>query len=153
MKRIIAYSITLGLMAATAGAQTIADCDWRASASAIPEPWSENTRTFANGEVRLALLDTIEPAASAFHLLILSPPYDLTGGRMCKVVSYGESLGYMGLDFGGLEAEYDPAVGLVFTLPGRLYSPEDDFSNALELTVTLNQATGEVTARHALGRD
>ena len=131
-------------------AQEVAECDWRASAQSIAEPWEANTRTFANGAVRLALLDTVEPAAGAFHLLILSPPYGETGERQCRVISREGTMGYASLDFAALEAGYDPAKGLTFTLPGVLYLPEESFSNSLRLTLTLNQATGEITLAQEL---
>ncbi|KPP90572.1 MAG: hypothetical protein HLUCCA08_14580 [Rhodobacteraceae bacterium HLUCCA08] len=141
----------LALAAGPLEAQDIHDCDWRASAAAIAEPWDSHTRSFANGAVRLALLDTIEPAAGSHYLLILSPPYDEIGGRMCKVVGFGDGLGYLMLDFADLQAAYDPARGLSFSLQGRLYDPASDFGNALVLHVTVNQATGAVEAWHELG--
>jgi hypothetical protein len=38
---------------------------WQASARNIPEPWQSSTRTLANGEIRVILPDTVEPAAGA----------------------------------------------------------------------------------------
>lgn len=65
--------------AAPVAAQTAIPCGWQARADAIVEPWAENTTTFANGALRVALLDTIEPAASAAYLLITHPPVDEVG--------------------------------------------------------------------------
>ncbi|PSL17861.1 hypothetical protein [Shimia abyssi] len=127
-------------------AQEAFDCDWPARAEAIVEPWSENTRTFANGEVRLALLDTIEPAAAAFHILILSPPYDEVGGRQCKTLSLAEGIGFAGVDFGQLQAGYDPAVGLVFDVSAGEYDTGSGTTGMQHLRFTLNQATGEIRA-------
>ncbi len=51
-------------LAAPVAAQTVGDCDtWQTSARNLAEPWEANSRTFANGDIRVALLDTIEPAA------------------------------------------------------------------------------------------
>ena len=81
MKALLALAFAAA-MAGPAVAQQVRDCDWLASAWNLAEPWEENTRTFANGAVRLALLDAIEPGAVPFHLLVLSPPWDerLQGG-------------------------------------------------------------------------
>ncbi|HHB80751.1 MAG TPA: hypothetical protein ENK83_03250 [Aliiroseovarius sp.] len=141
------FAFMLALIAGGAAAQEVSDCDWRASARNIGEPWEQNTRTFSNGKTRLALLDTPEPAAGAFHILILSPPYDELGVRQCKVVSASAGIGFYGLDFTGLQAQYDPAIGLGFAIPGQSYVPETDGSAAMYLLITLNQATGQITAR------
>lgn len=138
---------TLIAFNAPASAETVEDCDWRASLHAMAEPWEDNTRTFANGNVRLAVTDTIEPAAGAFHLVILSPPYDELGGRQCAVVSSNGSIGFSGLTLNNMTSAYDPAIGLTFTLEASDYDPETGGSVPQTLTVTLNQATGEITAR------
>ncbi|RMD92352.1 MAG: hypothetical protein D6811_07090, partial [Alphaproteobacteria bacterium] len=96
--------------------------------------------------IRIALLDTVEPAAASAHLLVLSPPYGPTGERQCRVVSLDGALGFAGLDFASLSAAYDPARGLTVSLPGTVYLPEEGFSNSIVLSVTINQATGAVEA-------
>ena len=132
--------------ASVAAAQEAYECEWQARADSIVEPWENNTRTFANGDVRLALLDTIEPAAGAFHILVLSPPYDEVGGRQCRTVSMAEGIGFSGADFSSLEASYDPAVGLVFEMNVRRFLPDSDSFGDARLTFTLNQATGHIGA-------
>jgi hypothetical protein len=138
-------AILLALAAAPAMAQEVGDCDWRARADAVAEPWELNSRTFSNGAVRLALIDTIEPAAMPFHLLVLSPPYDEVGGRQCSVVSYQGGMGFYDIDFAALEAAYDPAVGLIFDLPVQIWVSDGNIV-VRRLHVTLNQATGGITA-------
>lgn len=139
----------MGLCALTgaASAQTVDGCtDYRSSLAAYAEPWDRNTRLFANGEVRLVVTDTLEPAVGAFHLVILSPPYDELGSRQCVLVTGADGLGFAGLTLEGMEADYDPSVGLIFRLPASRYLPDTGgFADAV-LTVTLNQATGLVTA-------
>jgi hypothetical protein len=129
-------------------AQTVEECDWRASAQALVEPWDApyNTRTFANGDVRLAVLDMIEPAAGAFHVLILSPPYDELGGRQCRVVSANGSLGFTGLTLEAMISDYDPAIGLSFAIQSGAYDPKTGGTLPMTLRITLNQATGAITA-------
>jgi len=145
MKWILAFG--LALVANGAAAQEVSDCDWRASAYALVEPWEANSRTFSNGKTRLALLDTVEPAAGAFHILVLSPPYNELGERQCKVVSATGSVGFYDLDFSGLQAQYDPAIGLGFAIPGQSYDPNTDQGRPMYLLITLNQATGQIDAR------
>lgn len=147
MKRLFASLIAaLPLFASAAVAQSVEDCDWRASAAAIAEPWEANSRTFSNGAVRLALLDTVEPAAGAFHLLILSPPYSELGDRQCKVVSLEGNMGFASLAFDALEAGYDPAVGLQFNLPMSIFVDDGGEPQPGLMHVTLNQATGDIGA-------
>lgn len=130
-------------------AQVVTDCDWRARADAIVEPWDLFTRTFANGDVRLALLDTVEPAAGALHLLVISPPFDTLGSRQCKVVSLDANTGFAGMQFEDLQASYDPARGLIFILDVQTYTPESADLDPAVLTVVVNQATGLITPRVA----
>ena len=62
MLRFISFVSMTCMVASASSAQTAFPCDWQARADAIVEPWEENSKTFANGAVRVALLDTIEPA-------------------------------------------------------------------------------------------
>lgn len=146
-------SLMLAMLAAPAFAQTAMPCDWQARADSIVEPWEDHSVTFANGEVRVALLDTLEPAASAFFLLILHPPYDEVGGRSCSVVGLDDGLGYASIRFDELVAGYDPSRGLVFDVPAVIYLPEQSFQNSALLTVTVNQSSGDVTVSQALGNE
>ncbi|MEL6959384.1 MAG: hypothetical protein AAGL89_10580 [Pseudomonadota bacterium] len=151
MRTILTFFMTL--LAGGVQAQTAFPCDWQARADAIVEPWEENSRTFANGEVRVAYLDVIEPAAASAYLLILHPPYHEVGGRTCTVVGLDEGLGYGGFIFSELEAEYDPATGLSITVPGFIYLPEESFQNSALIRTTINQATGDVTVSQKLGSE
>lgn len=150
--RIISTILATGL-ATTSAAQIAVPCDWQARADAIVEPWEDNSATFSDGAVRVALLDTIEPAAAAYHLLILHPPLDEVGGRTCTTVGLDEGLGYAGLFFDDLTSDYDPTRGLIFTIPAIIYVPEQSFQNSALLTITVNQATGEVIVDQQLGRE
>ena len=143
MKPGIGIAFFLAALAAPAGAQEAVPCDWAARADGIVEPWEAHTATFANGDVRLALIDTVEPAAGAFHLLILSPPLNELGERQCRTLGMA-GMGFAGLDFATLEAAYDPARGLVFTMAATRYDGEAVVPAMLEFS--LNQATGAVHA-------
>lgn len=133
-------------LALPAAAQDVSDCDWRSSARNLFEPWEENTRTFANGNVRLALLDTVEPGAVPVHIMVLSPPYDELGTRQCKLVSHAEGFGFNDATFDGMTADYDPSIGLIFSIRVYEFDPGTGMGIPRTLRMTLNQATGEITA-------
>ena len=88
----------------------------------------------------------IEPAAGAFHILVLSPPWDELGARQCRVLSLDGGIGFAGVDFAALEAWYDAAVGLLFALPVSVYEPETGAFADRMLDFNLNQATGAIEA-------
>ncbi|MEC7764618.1 MAG: hypothetical protein VX874_22130 [Pseudomonadota bacterium] len=142
----------LALIASPAFAQETVECDWQASAQNVAEPWEENTRTFSNGAVRVAKLDVGEPAFGGFFLLILSPPYGELGERQCRVLTFPDTGGFGGIDFDQLEAAYDPSVGLMFTVPVRVFAGNDAVEPAPALLrFSLNQATGAISPRLQLG--
>jgi hypothetical protein len=136
-------------LAAPASAQTVRDCDtWQTSARNLPEPWSASSRTFANGAIRVALLDTVEPAAGAFYLMVLSPPYDELGGRICALVAEADgNIGFAGIAFDAMQAAYDPTTGLTLTTPVQRFNPDTGGFVNRRLDVTINQAAGAITAR------
>lgn len=114
----------------------------------IPEPWAEHSATYANGAVRIVLLDFIEPAAGPFHILVLSPPLDALGARQCKLLSLPGGMGFADVDFAARSARYDPATGLVITLPVKLFQPEGDPDEGwAQMALRINQASGEVAAQ------
>ena len=91
------------------------------------------------------LADMMEPAGSPVFLMILSPPRNEIGERQCRLIEAAPRIGFYDADLAEAEAEYDPARGLVLTVPvarhdGTLHGA------GYALTVTINQATGEVTA-------
>lgn len=143
----------LAVCAAPLAAQEVSPCDDRAWPDAIVEPWESHTRTFANGDVRVAVLDTIEPALGAYFFLVLSPPYDDMGGRVCQMVGFHGGAGFTNIRFETLEAEYVPSRGLEMQMLVRIADLESDFTNVAKLWVTLNQASGEITTFMELGRE
>jgi len=149
----LAYALCAVLSAGPAFGQAAFPCEWQARADNIVEPWEENSATFANGAVRIALMDTVEPAAAAFYLMILHPPFDELGLRTCTMVGLDKGLGYAAMYFEKLEASYDPARGLTFVVPAMIYLPEQSFQNSARLQVTVNQATGDVAVVQELGRE
>lgn len=143
----------LALLAAPSFAQSVGDCGEWSLARNLPEPWEENSATYANGQLRLAVLDTLEPAATAIHLMILSPPLDELGDRQCKTVSLvaapdqgGWPTGFMAIDFAARRADYDPVTGLQITLPVRVFNPGLPDGDRAALDITINQQTGQIGA-------
>ena len=119
--------------------QLLYECGYHSSAEYISEPWYENTATFANGEVRLAVLDHVEPVSEARALLILSPPYGETGERQCRVLK-----GFSGLSLEGMTATYDASVGLQITLTAQVYLEDTAEFASAQVDITLNQSTGDI---------
>ncbi|WBU64019.1 hypothetical protein [Paracoccus aerodenitrificans] len=138
------------LLAAPAAAQSVGECGEWSSARNVPEPWDANTASYAEGAVRIVLLDTLEPAAAALHLMILSPPRNELGERQCRVVSLagdaGWPTGFAALDFAERQVDYDPETGLSFVFPVSAFDPDTGHESPAELSVTLNQSTGMITA-------
>ncbi|UWQ17392.1 hypothetical protein [Jannaschia sp. M317] len=121
-----------------AQAQQVHECDtWQANARNID--WTDPTRTFANGAIRLVALDTEEPAAAAYHILVTFPDPEMRF-LDCRLISAGEGLGYGGLFLSRANASYDPARGLTVTVPAV-----DGLGDARVITFTVNRATGTVT--------
>jgi len=118
----------------------LTDCnDWRASAEYVAEPWDEMTATFGNGATRIAIMDSVEPANAAYNLLILSPPFAPTGERQCRLLT-----GFSGLSLEGMEAGYDPSIGLYLTLTSQLFLDDiSEFASA-QLDLRINQETGDI---------
>ena len=145
--KVLSILCALMLSASTVSAQSVSDCNAaQTDFDAIPEPWSEHTKSFANGQVRLAVLDMIEPAAGAYHILVLSPPQQEFGARLCQIISNQDMIGFTRIDFAALASVYDSEMGLTFGLPvqkmkagGGIY---DDF-----LAFSVDQSTGSITQR------
>lgn len=129
-----------------AQAQTVSECDWRARADAIVEPWDVFSRTYASGDVRLALLDTIEPGVGALHLLLLFPGNEEIFFRECRVVSLNESTGFAGILFEDHLASYDPSIGLIFEMDVQVFDQDTGGFEPRILIVTLNRSSNTVIA-------
>lgn len=130
---IAAGAATLALTAAqpAAAAPTVVECTNYAMATYVMEPWEKNTRTFYNGQVRVALVDTDgEPACCSTWLVVIFPDVqDELGGRTCRMVGTGETLGYAGVNLAGIKTAYNAATGLTLTVPVRRMEGGDVIRN------------------------
>ncbi len=127
-------------------AQSVNDCDWVSSARNLVEPWEENSHQFANGAIRVALLDTAEPACCSYHLLVISPHPEW--GQACHVISNQAGMGWMWVRYKDLKASYDASKGLRVNIEVEHYDPSTGTSDPAlteRIGVRINQATGEVT--------
>lgn len=140
-----------GVLAAGAAGQVVAECGWIANPANIAEPWAEHTRSYANGAIRVALLDTGgEPVCCAAHLLVLAPSSPAEGPlyRQCFVVSGAPERGFYDIDIAGIDASYDPALGLLLSVPvfhwhEGIERGQPGIAERMELRI--NQALGSVT--------
>lgn len=139
---------------ALSSAQVVTKCDWIGTAANIPEPWDENTRTFANGNIRVALVDTGgEPVCCSAHLMVLSPSgsgADEPAWRQCQLASARPSMGFFAVDIPGITATYDPARGLMLSVPVGHWHEGIEIGRPPiweRMEVTINQATGVVSAQ------
>lgn len=126
-------------------AQSVRDCDgFEANARNLVFPLDRSTASYANGDIRLIMLDTAEPACCSFHLMVLYPDPEI-GHGLCALVSDRGQSGFGGIDLTGRTASYDPATGLSVRMPVRRYDGMAFRETAV--TVTVNQQTGRVTAQ------
>lgn len=103
--------------------QIVQDCaasGYVVSPANLVEPWATHSRTYAEGAIRIAVLDTGgEPACCSAHLLVLYPAGGQDGPeyRACAVVSATKGLGFLWVDIPGTTASYDPVRGLLLSVP------------------------------------
>lgn len=137
------------VLASTAGAQVVRDCDpLLAQARNIAEPWEQSILTLLDGEIRLAVIDAIEPGAVPFHLMILTPPYDEHGARVCHVVSRtADVFGFSALTLAGMVTTTDAAGRLNLRLQAGTYNDQTGATDPGVLTVIIDPLKGQVTAR------
>ena len=146
----LAFLATPAMAQQDLGAAQVQPCGDADRVDTIAEPWQDNIASYAQGQIRIALLDYVEPAGGAFKLLVLSPPRDELGFRQCRIVQLGNGIGFYNMDFGQHHASYDPARGLTVTLPARHYpvsGDHDDDAGWFQLSVTIDQQTGQITTQ------
>lgn len=117
------FAVLMAFAATPAGAVVVRGCEDGSNTAAVTnivEPWEKNSKTFYNGQVRVALLDTGgEPACCSLHLLIMSPGIakDEPAYQDCHVVSDHANLGFGDIVFEKMTASYDPKKGLLIAFP------------------------------------
>jgi hypothetical protein len=152
MRRAILGLLATLAFAAPAGAVVVRDCDSdpnTASAQNLLEPWEKNTKTFYNGEVRVALIDTGgEPACCSLHLLVLNQVVsDLANVSACHLISDHDNFGFGNIDIAKLTGHYDPKKGLLITFP-FIVNNGDDVQKPGVAKLRLNMAKGTIAVEH-----
>lgn len=146
----LSFLCSISLLSSAAMAQeAISDCDWPASLRNIVEPWENHTRTFANGKIRIAHVDTGgEPVCCSSYLAILAPTgaEEELEGRQCKLLTDGPELsGFNWIHFDSITASYDPGLGLLLSVPLERYDLGGTGSTTpATVGIRINQATGEI---------
>lgn len=103
-------------LASPAAALSVRPCDGVTDlAMNIVEPWGDNSWSFYQGRVRVAVLDTGgEPACCSSHLLVMFADEDEPGGGfVCRIVSDSGERGFAGIDPKTVKSAYDPGRGLL----------------------------------------
>ncbi len=124
-----------------------------ASAQYLVFPVNENTRTYANGDIRFLHLNTFgEPAAGASHLLVsFRSPSEPT--FHCTIISLSEGVGFSDVELLAATSKYDPDQGLSVLVPVRVFDGEQFVDRVL--AVTVDRASGNVASKldtpHNLG--
>ena len=120
-------------------------CSGLESVYNVVEPVEQATRTFASGKIRIWHVDTGgEPVCCSSHLVIIAPdPNEELTQTQCVRLSDQGSLGFQWIEFKDISASYDPAKGLLLSVPVERYN---DGNEGLKDTIDLriNQATGAV---------
>ena len=137
------------LTALPAGAVNVRECDdFTSNIQSLAEPWDQNAKVFLNGAVRIALIDTGgEPVCCSTHLIVLAQDKsDEHGGRTCRVISDKGTAGFEWIDFPNIRAGYDPARGLLLTVPVRYYIDGIQHRNGV-VRIGVNTRNGAIVAQ------
>ena len=100
----------------------------------LAEPWESHTRLYEQDEVRLAIIDRLEPAASAVHLLVLTHPFDHAGIPACYRISRDKRYGFAEMDLPDT-VELTQKQSLSFDLPVAYYDASQPDSKRWETLV------------------
>lgn len=133
--------------AAPSQAAILEDCNDYASAGLIVEPWEQNTRTFYNGQVRVAVVDTDgEPACCSSYLVVIYPDVDdELGGRSCTMLSQGERSGWAGIDVKAIRTSYNATTGLSLAVPVSVLRDDDTGVRKVTINLRLDLRTSKLT--------
>lgn len=152
MRRILSVLAGAALIAQPASAQVLRDCAELASPADIVEPWEDHSRSYAEGAIRVALLEDADaPDCCARSLLILAPAGAAENGwsgRQCLVGAPDETRGFRDLDIGGIAASYSPHIGLTLSVPVLLHrdgTQSDTPAFPDRMKILIDQARGRVS--------
>lgn len=127
--------------------QSVGPCTELTRVDLIAEPWDANTRSFGDGAVRIAVVDTIAPAIGAFHLILFSPPLDENDKRQCRVISGTEEYGFGGLSLEGISVDFEPGQKLELKIAAAVFEPDGETFVGKTLLIDVDQSSGEISAK------
>ena len=142
-----ALFLTAALTASPAAAQTTVPCEGLIDITQITEPWERYSRSYAEGAIRVFEAYLAPTMAAGAVIGVIHPvPGDPYPIRTCTVVLHAnpDSPYFAEAMIAEATASYDPARGLTVRVPVSF----PDFAQPIPaVEITINQATGEVTAR------
>ncbi|MBF9044430.1 hypothetical protein HKCCE4037_13895 [Rhodobacterales bacterium HKCCE4037] len=144
MKRLVAAAVAAISFATSANAFVVRECGPEFTPLTITEPWEEYSRTYAEGAIRIFEMFIDPNVASGAAIGILHPLPDEPGGpyRRCSAIYFSDEFRFFGQAFiAEAEARYDPALGLVISVPVQVLSE----TGRRIVSFAVNQATGTVT--------
>jgi hypothetical protein len=131
----------------TATAQTVRPCEGLIDITMISEPWENYSRSYAEGAIRLFEAYVAPTMAAGAVIGILHPvPGDPYPMRVCTAVLHADPANPFFAEalVPQTTASYDPARGLTLRVPVSF----PDFRQPIPaVEITINQATGQVSAR------
>lgn len=145
---VLAAMVIAGIptMPLLAHAAQVDNCDEVGRAAYIVEPWEKNSKTFYNGQVRVAYIDTAgEPVCCSGYLLVLAPDRE-TGDRACYIIGKTKGVGFASVSFEALTAAYDPRKGLLIAAPFTTLRNDGQTMDRGTIRVRVNVSTGKVIA-------
>lgn len=95
------------------------------------------TKSFANGAVKVAYVSTEEPAAAPDHLLIFV--YGEEMSITCASVDAWEGAGFASLDMSKMTSSYDANKGLLISFPARIWMDSDQYKTEI-VNVRVNRS-------------
>jgi hypothetical protein len=139
--------VTVAMMAAPSGAQSVVPCAGLITIEMISEPWEQYSRAYADGAIRLFEAYVSPSMAAGAVIGVLHPvPGDPYSQRVCTAVQYAnpDPSFFSEVLIAEATATYDPVTGLTIRVPVRFPDSRQPID---AIWITVNQATGKVTAR------
>lgn len=118
-------------------------CPARMGLEIIAEPWEENSASYMDGELRVALLFLLDQ--HEYQLALLHGPRTELGTRQCHLIAPGEAMGFQDIDFASHQVANDPEKGLTITVPVLLERGEtSDDDLWADFFIQIDPQTGDV---------
>lgn len=146
------FGIVLGvLLAGSATAQEIRDCR-EFNQGVIIDPTEMKGRTYANGEVTIAVVhDGRDRSSDSLFVLVYAPDSSKPDEKQCRMIGNEDGRGYADVRLNVAQAEFTAAAGLTVLIPARTYSMYDGDEEISMLSVNVSRAAHEISVTKELG--